>query len=100
MQEKISDICLRFGSEYSSLENPPMGGPLGTDIPVLTATYDRYYHSRSFQIQLFQGHLLSAFTSTISTNYARLREVDYFVLINAYICFLQPQNPASIRIYA
>jgi hypothetical protein len=57
MQEKISDICLRFGSEYPSLGKPPMGGnsaslvtaqwagPLGTDIPVLTATYDRYYYS-------------------------------------------------------
>jgi hypothetical protein len=55
MQEKISDICLRFESEYPSLGNPPMGGnsasldtaqwagPLGTDIPVRTETHDRYY---------------------------------------------------------
>jgi hypothetical protein len=26
MQEKISDICLRFGSEYQSLGDPPMDG--------------------------------------------------------------------------
>jgi hypothetical protein len=25
MQEKISNICLRFGSEYPSLGNPPNG---------------------------------------------------------------------------
>jgi hypothetical protein len=28
MQEKISDICLRLGSEYLSLGNPPMCGSL------------------------------------------------------------------------
>jgi hypothetical protein len=50
MQEKISDICLRFGSDYPSLGNAAMGGnsasldtaqwagPLWTDIPVQTAT--------------------------------------------------------------
>jgi hypothetical protein len=35
MQEKISDICLRFGSEYPNLGNPPipMGGvPLKMDM--------------------------------------------------------------------
>jgi hypothetical protein len=35
MQEKISDICLRFGSEYPSLGNHPIGGnsaSLVTDI--------------------------------------------------------------------
>jgi hypothetical protein len=25
MQEKTSDICLRFGSEYPSIGNPPKG---------------------------------------------------------------------------
>jgi hypothetical protein len=51
MQKKISNICLRFGTEYPSLRDPPMAslvtaqwaGPLRTDIPVRTATYDRYY---------------------------------------------------------
>jgi hypothetical protein len=56
MQEKISEICKRFGSEYPSLGHAPMGdnsaslvtaqwaGHLVTDIPIQTAKYDRYYY--------------------------------------------------------
>jgi hypothetical protein len=63
MQEKISDICLRFRSEYPSLGHPPMGGNsaslvtaqwaghLGTDIPIRTAKYDRYYYSGFSRIE-------------------------------------------------
>jgi hypothetical protein len=43
MQEKISVMCFRFGS--ASLVTAQWAGPLGTDIPVRTATYDRYYYS-------------------------------------------------------
>jgi hypothetical protein len=41
-KKKKSEICLRFGSEYTYLGNPPMGRSLGTDIPVRTAKYGRY----------------------------------------------------------
>jgi hypothetical protein len=59
MQEKISDISLRFGSKYPSLENPPMGGgPFWMYFLVRTATYDIYYHSKVFISLIFNRTII------------------------------------------